>query len=100
MIYEKHVDYTLDVIKEKKLILSDLVRKIIYQHHEKYNGMGYPRQLSGDRICIEAQVLSLADKFDYMTVLNLESPVLALRTRLLEFWLIVLRCLRQILIRI
>jgi hypothetical protein len=46
----------LEVIREKKLILSDLTRKIIYQHHEKYNGMGYPKKIGGDRICIEAQI--------------------------------------------
>jgi putative two-component system response regulator len=73
-IYEKHVDYTLDVIKEKKLILSDLVRKIVLQHHEKYNGTGYPKHVLADRICIEAQVLSLADRFDYLTVLKKGKP--------------------------
>jgi HD-GYP domain-containing protein (c-di-GMP phosphodiesterase class II) len=73
-IYEKHVDYSLDVIREKKLILSDLTRKIVNQHHEKYNGMGYPKRLAGDRICIEAQLLSLADRFDYLTVLKPGRP--------------------------
>jgi HD-GYP domain-containing protein (c-di-GMP phosphodiesterase class II) len=66
-IYEKHVDYTMDVIREKKLILSDLTRKIITQHHEKYNASGYPKGIGGDRICIEAQIMSLADRFDYIT---------------------------------
>ncbi len=74
ILYEKHVDYTIEVIREKKLILSDLTRKIIYQHHEKYNGTGYPKGVTGDRICIEAQILGLADRFDYLTSLRKGKP--------------------------
>ena len=32
-----------------------------YDHHEKLNGMGYPRQLKGDEIPLQAQIVTLAD---------------------------------------
>ena len=39
---------------------------IIRQHHERYDGNGYPDRLSGDRISIEARITSVADSFDAM----------------------------------
>jgi HD-GYP domain-containing protein (c-di-GMP phosphodiesterase class II) len=37
------------------------------QHHEKYDGTGYPRGLSGDEICLGARIVAVADAFDVMT---------------------------------
>ena len=36
-------------------------------HHEKYDGMGYPDGLKGDRIPVWAQVVSVADCYDALT---------------------------------
>jgi len=35
--------------------------EIIYQHHERMNGTGYPRKLKGDEILLEARILAVAD---------------------------------------
>lgn len=40
---------------------------IIEQHHERYDGSGYPKGLKGDEICLEAQVISIVDTYDAMT---------------------------------
>lgn len=37
------------------------IAEIVYQHHEKLNGSGYPRGLYGDEILLEAQVIAVAD---------------------------------------
>ncbi len=37
------------------------VAEIIYQHHERLDGSGYPRGLQGDQILPEARVLAVAD---------------------------------------
>ncbi|KAB3532083.1 HD-GYP domain-containing protein [Alkaliphilus serpentinus] len=42
-------------------------REIIYSHHERYDGKGYPDGVVGDKIIIEAAILSVADAFDAMT---------------------------------
>lgn len=42
------------------------VRKIIAQHHERYDGKGYPNHLKGDEILMEARILAVADTFDAM----------------------------------
>ena len=35
--------------------------EIVYQHHERMNGSGYPRNLKGDEILMESQILAVAD---------------------------------------
>jgi HD-GYP domain-containing protein (c-di-GMP phosphodiesterase class II) len=37
------------------------IAEIIYQHHERMDGSGYPRGLDGDHILIEARIIALAD---------------------------------------
>ncbi len=41
--------------------------EIVYSHHERWDGTGYPRGLKGERIPFEARILALADAFDAMT---------------------------------
>ncbi len=40
--------------------------EIAYQHHERLDGSGYPRGLSGNEIMLEARILAVADVFDAM----------------------------------
>ncbi|MBI5100822.1 MAG: HD domain-containing protein [Nitrospirae bacterium] len=44
----------------------DIVRKTIIQHHERYDGNGYPFGLRGDEISLKSRVLSVVDTFDAM----------------------------------
>jgi len=75
-LYKKHPEYSVQLIKARKIIVPEIVTKTILQHHELYNGTGYPNGLFGDRICKEAQVLALADRFDYLTQLKPGRPLL------------------------
>lgn len=40
---------------------------IIEQHHERYDGQGYPAGLKGEQISLGARILNVADSFDAMT---------------------------------
>ncbi len=40
---------------------------VIRNHHERYEGGGYPDQLSGENIPLPARIASIADTFDAMT---------------------------------
>ena len=43
------------------------VRVCIGQHHERFDGMGYPNRIKKDELLIEARILAVADSFDAMT---------------------------------
>lgn len=40
---------------------------VLEQHHERLDGSGYPHGLTGDLICLEAQIVAVVDSFDAMT---------------------------------
>lgn len=44
------------------------VPEIAYAHHEKLDGSGYPRGLSGSAIPLEARIMTIADIYDALTV--------------------------------
>jgi HD-GYP domain-containing protein (c-di-GMP phosphodiesterase class II) len=41
--------------------------EIVRQHHERYDGAGYPRGLAKDAIALGARIFAVADTFDAMT---------------------------------
>lgn len=41
--------------------------EIVYQHHEMWDGGGYPQGLAAEDICLGARVFPIADAFDAMT---------------------------------
>lgn len=43
------------------------VRLCIGQHHERYDGRGYPNSLCADQLLLESRILAIADSFDAMT---------------------------------
>jgi len=40
---------------------------IVYHHHERWDGKGYPDGLAGDKIPLGARIVSVVDAFDAMT---------------------------------
>ncbi|HEX9020670.1 MAG TPA: HD domain-containing phosphohydrolase [Nitrospirota bacterium] len=45
---------------------SPAIINAIYQHHERYDGKGYPQGLAGEEIRREARILNIADTIDAM----------------------------------
>jgi len=43
------------------------VRLCIGQHHERYDGLGYPNSLAAEELLLESRILAIADSFDAMT---------------------------------
>jgi putative nucleotidyltransferase with HDIG domain len=54
-------------ILEKLNEQTDEISNIIYQHHERCNGGGYPRGLKSNQIDIFSKICSIADTFDGLT---------------------------------
>ena len=44
----------------------DAVRTTVIQHHERYDGRGYPYGLAGEEISLKARILAVVDTFDAM----------------------------------
>jgi len=59
-----HVDMTMAIIREKGIVISELTRMMIEQHHEYFNGTGSPRRLRGLQVSPYAQILHMADEID------------------------------------
>jgi len=59
-----HTALTDDILRP--LPFLENVRKIIREHHERYDGSGYPEGLSADRISLEGRILAVADSYDAM----------------------------------
>jgi HD-GYP domain-containing protein (c-di-GMP phosphodiesterase class II) len=63
---KKHVDYSVDMLSGLPGISSELL-KVISQHHERYDGSGYPLGISGDNITIKATIAGIIDSYVAMT---------------------------------
>lgn len=61
---KSHTSLGYNMFKESNLELCKIAGKISHQHHEKWNGEGYPRGLIGEEISIEARITTIADVFD------------------------------------
>ena len=50
-----------------QLEFLDVAKDIIYSHHEKWDGSGYPQGLAGDSIPFAARLMAVADVYDALT---------------------------------
>jgi HD-GYP domain-containing protein (c-di-GMP phosphodiesterase class II) len=64
-VIKTHAEIGADLIVQHPL--SFLAYDVIRHHHERVDGKGYPDQLIGEEISIEARMVSIADAFDAMT---------------------------------
>jgi len=62
---KKHPQNAVEIIKNVST-LKDVV-PVILQHHERYDGTGYPNRVKGNDINYLARLLAVIDSFDAMT---------------------------------
>ncbi|HZY31299.1 MAG TPA: HD domain-containing phosphohydrolase [Candidatus Methylomirabilis sp.] len=61
----RHPEVGRDIVKPLTSLKE--VGEYILQHHEWFNGAGYPSGLAGEQILLEARILAIADAFDAIT---------------------------------
>lgn len=66
-IMKTHTIYGNQLLSHSDGTVMNIARDIAYEHHEKWDGSGYPRGLHGDQISLEAQIVAVADVYDALT---------------------------------
>lgn len=67
VIMKRHAEFGAEIIGEHPDPLLQLSRSIALTHHEKWDGSGYPKGLTGEAIPIEGRIVAVADVFDALT---------------------------------
>ena len=57
--------------------LFEVAKEIVYSHHEKWDGSGYPQGLRGEEIPIPARLMALADVYDALICRRVYKPGLS-----------------------
>ena len=63
-IMDTHAQLGYDMLQASNRPLLKMASVVAYEHHEKWNGKGYPNQTSGEEIHIYGRITALADVFD------------------------------------
>lgn len=66
-IIKQHPRYGREILHDTQFPLFHEVGYIVEQHHERYDGKGYPYGLKEDQIKIESYIVSVVDSYDAMT---------------------------------
>jgi len=66
-IMQTHARHGYDMLRHSSRPLLKAAAIIAYEHHERYDGTGYPRGLSGDAIHLYGRIVALADVFDALS---------------------------------
>ncbi len=66
-IVKKHTIYGNQLLSNSDGHIMQVARVIAYEHHERWDGSGYPRGLAGDQIDFHAQIAAVADVYDALS---------------------------------
>lgn len=77
-IYQTHPEMGLKLVESNRMI-NNSIKQIILQHHEAYDGTGFPHQKKGNKILTLANIVCLADDFVHIMMKEKIQPTEALR---------------------
>ena len=81
-IIQTHAEKSYSVVKQIDFPVE--IPTMIYQHHERLDGTGYPQGLSGDQIILESRILAVADVVEAMSSHRPYRPALGIDAALEE----------------
>jgi HD-GYP domain-containing protein (c-di-GMP phosphodiesterase class II) len=82
MLVKTHPQAGYDILKEVSFPWP--IADIVWQHHEKMDGSGYPRGVKGDEILLESKILTVADVVEAMSSHRPYRPALGISAALDE----------------
>lgn len=65
-IMKKHVEYSIQFL-DKAEGITKVMRTVAANHHERLDGLGYPRGLKGLELCLISRISTIVDVFDALT---------------------------------
>jgi putative nucleotidyltransferase with HDIG domain len=71
---DKHVFRGLEIIEQSELLNAAV--NVVEFHHEHYDGSGYPHNVQGEKVPLEARLFALVDVFDALTASRVYKPAL------------------------
>lgn len=81
--YQNHPQYGAEIVEQNRMI-NNSVKQIILQHHECYDGSGFPFGKRGSKILTLANIVKLADDFTHIMLDEKKSPTEALKSILMN----------------
>jgi putative two-component system response regulator len=66
-VMEKHTEFGYRILAGSNSEILSIAASIALTHHERFDGTGYPRGLSGEDIPFEGRMMAVADVFDGLT---------------------------------
>ena len=64
---KEHAQIGAQILENSSSPLLQLAHLLAIEHHEKWDGSGYPYGLKGEKISIEGRIVAVADVFDALT---------------------------------
>lgn len=81
--FKMHPELGLKVVEGNRMI-NNSIKQIILQHHEAFDGTGYPYEKKGSKILTLANIVCLADDFVHIMMDNKIQPTEALKKILMN----------------
>jgi len=81
-LIKEHSKAGYDILKSADVLHT--IAEIVYQHHERLDGSGYPRGLKNGEIMLEARIIAVSDVFEAMTSHRPYRPKFSLEDALKE----------------
>jgi len=72
-VMKRHPAEGFLMMRQDKRIAPEVLRGVL-EHHEKFDGAGYPRALAGDQVSSFARIIGVADVYDALTSTRVYKP--------------------------
>lgn len=70
-VIQKHPEYGKELLEKEGCSCQgvdlSIIKRVTFEHHENFNGQGYPNKIAGEDIHLLARIVAIADFFDALT---------------------------------
>ncbi|MBM6616702.1 HD-GYP domain-containing protein [Bacillus suaedaesalsae] len=83
-LMKKHTLFGAEMLRNTNSTVLQKAANIVEQHHERYDGSGYPFGLKGSEISLTSSIVAVVDSFDAMTSVRVYSQGRSVEEALIE----------------